>query len=392
MKRLISLLGVCAIFLSGCSLWSSTYVTVTPSSGRSSGFSAGTAPAENYEMLLTELEALVASGAESGVIYTVNIEQEALEEYMASAVAVVQRENPVGAYALEKISWEIGNNSGKMAAAVSLRYRHSAMEVRKILHVADMTEAEKAVREALEDVKSRVVMRIAHYAPLDADQLVQRIGRTYPEIVMELPEVAEEVYGTGEARVLELSFLYENSRDSLRYMRTQVEPVFNSAELYISSEATDYQKYAQLHTFLMDRSEYTYETSLTPAYSLLHHGVGDSKAFATVYAAMCRRVGLNCMVVTGTRGGEPWTWNMIYDSGRYYHVDLLRQGEKYAFEELLDDQMAGYVWDFSAYPACDGQEAIPPETIPEPIPDATEESTQPPEYYFEDLWEEMFGS
>ena len=45
----------------------------------------------------------------------------------------------------------------------------------------------------------------------------------------------------------------------------------------------------------MERYDYRIETSITPAYSLLRHGVGDSRAFAVVYAAMCQQAGLECL-------------------------------------------------------------------------------------------------
>ena len=105
----------------------------------------------------------------------------------------------------------------------------------------------------------------------------------------------------------------------------------------------------------MERFDYKVETSITPAYSLLRHGVGDSRAFATVYAAMCRASGLECIVVTGTRSGEPWTWNIICQDGVYWHVDLLRCNEQGRFHKTEDSGMTGYVWDYSAYPECIGE-------------------------------------
>ena len=169
---------------------------------------------------------------------------------------------------------------------------------------------------------------------------------------MEIPKVTVGVYGTGASRVVELNFAYENSRDALQLMRSQVKPVFDAAEMYVSGDAADRQKYSQLYAFLMERFDYKVETSITPAYSLLHHGVGDSRAFATVYAAMCRKAGLECMVVTGTRSGEPWVWNIILDNGSYQHVDLLRCSDQNRFRTVADRDMEGYVWDYSAYPQC----------------------------------------
>ena len=181
---------------------------------------------------------------------------------------------------------------------------------------------------------------------------------------MEIPQVSQSDYGTGRDRVLELIFTYQTSRDALRRMQSQVQPVFDAASLYVSGEGKDYQKFSQLYAFLMERFDYKVEISITPAYSLLRHGVGDSRAFATVYAAMCRSAGLECMTVTGTRSGEPWTWNIILDDGCYYHVDLLRSNVNSQFQEYTDTQMENYVWDYSAYPVCIGTEAEEETTDP----------------------------
>ena len=119
--------------------------------------------------------------------------------------------------------------------------------------------------------------------------------------------------------------------------------------MFVSGEESPEIRFQKLYAFLMETSEYTFETSITPTYSLLRHSVGDSRAFATVYAAMCRRAGLECSTVTGTRAGEAWYWNIIQDNGNYFHVDLLRCSESGGFHWYTDDQMDGYVWDYSAY-------------------------------------------
>ena len=41
---------------------------------------------------------------------------------------------------------------------------------------------------------------------------------------------------------------------------------------------------------------------------------------------------------------------MICDGGQYYHVDLLRSADSSRLTPLTDDEMEGYVWDYSAYP------------------------------------------
>ena len=180
--------------------------------------------------------------------------------------------------------------------------------------------------------------------------------------------MTQALYGTGESRVVELIFSYQTSRDALRRMQAQVKPVFESAVLYVSGDGDEYQKFSQLYAFLMERFDYKQETSIRPAYCLLRHGIGDSRAFAQVYAALCRDAGLTCMSVTGTRDGEPWTWNIIRDGEKFYHVDLLRCSADGKYREQTDEEMEGYVWDYSEYPACVGapllEQTEPPETHP----------------------------
>ena len=132
-------------------------------------------------------------------------------------------------------------------------------------------------------------------------------------------------------------------------MQGQVQRVFASASLYIGQDDEEAQKYAQLFSFLTERFAYQLETSITPSYSLLCHGVGDSRAFALVYAAMCRRAGLNCETVAGTKDGEIYTWNVIADGNAYYYVDLIRCSQNGRFYPARQWEMGGYVWDYSAF-------------------------------------------
>ena len=55
-------------------------------------------------------------------------------------------------------------------------------------------------------------------------------------------------------------------------------------------------------------------------------------------------------MISGTKGGEAWYWNVVKDNGVYYHIDLLRCREEGQFHRMDEADMAGYVWDYSAYP------------------------------------------
>ena len=369
MKRtLLPLFFALSLLLGGCGWLNGSFVSVTPHEAPKQVAHADTITAANYKDFLAALKQLVAAGTEVAAIHVEEYPEKALEVGVRRAVYNVMHNDPIGAYAVEDIQYEIGSSSGLPAVSITVSYRHNSTELQRIRRAVSIPQVQIIVANALESYEAGIVLLVGQYEDTDFSQFVQDYAREHPETIMEVPQVTQALYGTGESRVVELIFSYQTSRDSLRRMQAQVKPVFESAVLYVSGDGDDYQKFSQLYAFLMERFDYKLETSITPTYSLLRHGIGDSRAFAQVYAAMCRDAGLTCMTVTGTRDGEPWTWNMILDGEEYYHVDLLRCSERGKYRELMDEEMEGYVWDYSDYPACTGK----------PVPELTEAAeTQP---------------
>ena len=348
MKRLCLLLALC-LALCGCdSMFDGSYHSRTFHEEQGSHIQS-TITATDIESLQAVMEDLVSSGTVNAVINVTDFDDGAVKSSMKAVSDYICTAYPLGAWAVDELSYEIGNSGGMQAISVSITYLHSRAQIRRVQTVTDIEAAEAAMGQALSNCDTGIVLLVRQYEKTDFAQMAADYADRNPNQVMEMPQVLEGVYPEkGASRVVELNFTYQTSREALRNMQNQVQPVFSAARLYVSGDGSDLQKYSQLYSFLMERFDYSLETSITPAYSLLRHGVGDSKAFATVYAAMCRRADLECLVITGTRDGEPWTWNMVCDDGAYYHLDLL--GTAGGFQELTDDEMEGYVWDYSAYP------------------------------------------
>lgn len=347
-KILPVFLALC-LLLSGCG----TYVSVTPHRVQRQTAQSDVAVAADYLELLSALKTTIAAGTEVAVITVPDYPHESLERGVKQAIVHARKNDPIGSYAVDSIDYELGTRNGVPAVSVSITYLHNRSELLRIRKAPNMERAESIISGALEGYESGLVLLVEDYKTRDFAQFVKDYAESNPQTVMEIPLVNQTVYGTGRDRIVELIFTYQTSRDSLRRMQSQVQPVFDAAALYVSGDGEDRQKFSQLYAFLMERFEYKLETSITPSYSLLRHGVGDSRAFATVYAAMCRSAGLECLVVSGTRAGVPRSWNMVLDDGQYYHVDLLQEPGN--FREYTDWQMNSYVWDYSEYPVCNGQ-------------------------------------
>lgn len=384
MKRMVSLLAALCLLLTGCSWMDGNYYDITPHEEQIHSADSGEISAVNYYQLCRALGDMVDSGKEKGIIYVSEYNSGTVEEGIQDAVGYICNETALGAYAVEEILYEVGTNGGRPAISVEIRYYHSRWEIRQIQETSDMETVKLAIYDALESCQASLVLQVENYAAMDLEQLVQDYAAAYPELIMEVPQVTVGIYpDSGNERILEVKFIYQNSRDTLRQMQTQVASLFEAAELYVSGDGSDYLKLSRLYGFITGLGfDIQLDTSITPAYSLLRHGVGDSKAVAGVYAALCRRAGLECQVVTGTRNGEARCWNLVKDGERYYHVDLLRCWELGSFREFTDGQMSGYVWDYSAYPECPELPTMPPETKPtedntaETDPEPTEENTE----------------
>lgn len=353
MKKVAALCLACCLLLCGCaSIFDGSYVSITPHQPQQDRPDSQMASAKNYSQLYQVLKNVIRSGATESLISVVDYYQPALEREVTSAVETVLAEDPIAAYAVNEISFEIGTNQGLPAVVVIVRYTHDRSEIQKILEVTQIGEIEEIISAELSRYSTGVVLHGEDIGSLDYEQLVEDFGGLHPETVMEVPEVIVNQYPKeGKTQVVELKFNYQHSRDVIREMQAKVEPIFEAAALHAGGGKDDRAKYTRLYALLMESFEiYTLETSITPAYSLLIYGVGDSKAFANVYGAMCRQAGLECITVSGTRMGEAWHWNMVKLGGNYYHLDLLASRRAGAFNLCSDAQMTGYVWDYSALP------------------------------------------
>ena len=353
MKKVVIITLALCLLLSGCSSWmSGYYASVEPYKEQGHKGDDGIHWVSNRGGIRAELTNIVESAIESRTILIENMDIAVVEEFMQNEILYLLQSNATAAYAVEAIHYEIGVTGGVPALMVTVQYNHNRSEIQRIRQVEQMSAAEGLIRAALDEVEPGIILKVMNYRGTDFAQMVADYALAQPDRVMEVPQVTVNLYpDRGAVRIIELKFTYQNSRDLLKSMRWYVEPKFASAALYVSGEEDQSIKFSMLYAFLMETTHYTLETSITPSYSLLRHSVGDSKALATVYGAMCRRAGLDCQLVTGTKEGEPWFWNMICEDGSYYHVDLLRSLAAGYYQKHTDAEMHGYVWDYAAYPS-----------------------------------------
>lgn len=340
-RRIIALAAAAALLLSGCGWMDGSYVSVTPHRvGVSQTVEGDARPVRSYMELRSALVSLIEDGITEGFFSLAEYPREDVVADMDRAVEYALGTYPIGAYAVESIDYDFGTGLGSSAISVDITYRRSREEISRIRTVRRRSGAEAAIAGALDECAQVLVIQVAGYQEMDFAGIVREYAWLNPDRVVETPSVSVAVYpDRGDTRVVELTFRYQTDQETLRAMRAEVQPVFSSAALYVSGQAGDLTKFAQLHAFLTERFDYTLGSSVTPAYDLLCRGVGDSQTFARIYAAMCSRIGLEALSVSGTRNGVPHWWNLVKIDGVWRHLDLLAPAQF-----LTDAEMEGYEW------------------------------------------------
>ena len=89
----------------------------------------------------------------------------------------------------------------------------------------------------------------------------------------------------------------------------------------------------------------------------VHLGKANSEGMALAFKALCDKVGVECLVVSGRLDRAEHYWNIITVDGASYHVDVSAAAELGLAGTFLisDSDMWGhYWWDNERYPQCDG--------------------------------------
>lgn len=354
MKRYIPLLAlVLAIttLFSGCSNWmEGEYLSVTPHQNKDLETEVDAVQITTYGEMRRHLAQAVESGALVGTISYMGVDRETATDYMDIACRYLSVCNAVYAYAVKKVTYSINQVENTTQISYQIEYYHGRSEVLRIQQVDSVDGASEVVYSALERGGDEVALMINPYVQINFEQMIKDLAEKNPNVVMEIPKINVRTYpSSGRKRVIALNFNYSLEQAELDKMRSDVEQVFLSADLYINDISQDKEICARLYSFLMERYDYTIQSSKTPAYSLLLDGIGDNRAFAVIYAKMCANAGVSSSVIHGNKDGIPYSWNLVRVGKYKYYIDLLACKENGEFCLMSASEMDNYTWDDLAY-------------------------------------------
>ena len=347
--KLLPLAVALAITLTGCSSilqrdYSSVQAHVEyPVTGDDSVLRA-----ENYQGLVNAMVHFVTLHEEEGTVRLNNYNGD-VEADLEQACREVCQEDPLGAYAVEEMTYTYTQVVSYFEVTLSIRYCRTAAQVDAIRTVTGAAAIREIVGGAIADFDRVCTMRL-NYFDGDVDALKRQVVRTYfdtPASAFGLPEVDIALYPEtgGEQRVVEITFQWPQETRALKDLQTQVAQ--KAAELLqeMDAQETDAQALAAV---LDSQAQWSAEGSSGVDGALLQ-GRADSQGMALALRLLCQLSRVEATVVQGELSGDSWYWLVVETDSGWRHLDPSREG-KYCTDEQME--ALGYQWNGEDYPSC----------------------------------------
>ena len=252
MKRIALVLAAVCLLLSGCVSWmEGNYVSITPYMSPDDSDGQDIHWISNKEQLFDAVRDMVNSGDTDDLFFVRDYGESALNTDKWVVRYNIMNNDPVGAYSVQDIQFELGVNGGRSTLAVNIEYSRQKSEILRMKTLTEMEDVKNALAAALSGMETELVFYMEGYQNTDFAQMVENYARENPNEVVEIPRVGVSLYpDSGENRVVELSFSYQTDRDSLRIMQSHVRQIFESAKLYVSGVEEDEVVLSRLYVFL----------------------------------------------------------------------------------------------------------------------------------------------
>lgn len=217
MKRSLCVVLLAALVLTtGCSsLLERSYASVTPHRQFSDEKeNPSILRAETYQGLVSALLYLVGKGEEDGVIRLyqyVSVTGSAASDVDAACLEV-SKEDPLGAYALDYIKYDVSQSASYYQVAVTLAYTRSQEELRSVISVTGSSAIHRELLTILPNRPSQAVFRISYFTQEDSAEGIRQAVVDACAQIENLPPLADiqvQLYpDSGQQRLAEIRFTW----------------------------------------------------------------------------------------------------------------------------------------------------------------------------------------
>lgn len=351
-KRFCAAALAALTLLSGCSaMLERTHTDVQPHTQAVIPAQDGTAlEVQSYQELVSVVLHLVSQHSAEGIIRLYNYTGEA-EADVERACREVARLEPLGAFAVEEIRWDLSRIVSFYEAQLDITYRRSREETAKIVSVTGSSAIKLQLGQALAGLEESALLHISYYSGSE-DSLFTLLQQAYydtPISAFGLPQTSISIYpeSGGTQRIVEFHFTYPDQLDELS--RRQQALLLAADALLAEGEMWDAQS---LYDLLTATARFQRGEGGGSTDSALVEHAANAEGLALAYKLLCDRAGITCTVVQGT-GAAPF-WNIVSTASGSRHVDCANL--RFGLTDLQLSQWPEYQWS-GPYPLCrDGSE------------------------------------
>lgn len=386
---LVAVIPLLFVLAGGCSLiLSRDYLVITPHlENRGDEVSGSELRAETYDELKKSILHLIEDGVDEGIIRLYNYIGDA-EGDSESAIKDIMNYEPLGAYAVEYMSYRCARILSYYEVTVSITYQKTPEQISAIKSVDSFSAFKELVGSAFANYEDSLVVLVPWYYedkynikeildaeyynnPLDIPVPPSYTLKVFPDIESGQQDSAWQVYDW--QRILEISFRYPRPAEELRQLSKDL--YLRTDHLLPDSDLPDGTDGIRLlEEVVIDNAEPLPDPGIEEiggsgnpdkdeaytAYGALINGAARSEGYALAFKTLCLRSDVECQVIQGSFNGYLHCWNLVLLDNGWYHVDSYQDDVTGTRNYLLktDAQMAdsGYKWNSSSYPASAGSE------------------------------------
>lgn len=203
--------------LSGCGFWDGReYIKVQPhDEGYEVAIDSDAISVSSYLGLKNAILDFVEDGVEDGVIRAESYPGEITED-LDNAVYEVWRGDPIGAYAVDYMTYDCSKIVNHYEIHIHTTFRRSSEEIDSISYASDMDTVRLRLTDAMKNYQDILTLRVGDYQDFDVSETVSKIFLGNPEFALEHPVVSMTTYPeSGSQRILEITFEYTLDQETL---------------------------------------------------------------------------------------------------------------------------------------------------------------------------------
>lgn len=209
-RKVLPVLLAMVFLLSGCgSFLHREYSVVEPhSSSYYEDTKRGVLRAENYQDVINDLLVLIGQQEKKGEIWLYSSAEELkVDEVVEAACREVQRETPLGAYAVEYLTYTIDTAPRHYdAITVTIGYRRTEAQLNAIVHTTSISALYDLLSAAVGSDAAELVVELSYFEEAQKEEVYRIVSKVQEEKVLGVQQPWEIHFypENGNAEIVEI--------------------------------------------------------------------------------------------------------------------------------------------------------------------------------------------